>query len=127
MDGKPLYVEGIDTRRLFHVERSEGGQSYFAIRDAEPRFAFTGKTISEVAALAEKGLALMPGRHIIERAEWDALIAEHRRLQEQLARYTLPAQRGARNRTKAKLDEMSRKIRAVDAVIGIDAWEKGPK
>lgn len=120
LSGNAIYEVGVDTRQLFRVEAT-ADKHYFAIRDSEPRFAFIGSTIAEVATLAERALALVPGRRIISRAEWDALIAEARRLEDQIARYGLPTQRGARSRAKKRLAELNAEICAVDGVIGIDA------
>ena len=102
---------------MFHIERNEAGL-YFAIRNINPPFAFCGKTVEEVVRLAEEKLGAQ--RNVISREEWDALLAEEKRLQAQISRYRLPAQRGACNRVKAKLSAVNAKIRAVDGVIGID-------
>jgi hypothetical protein len=102
----------------FHIERNEAGL-YFAIRNINPAFAFCGKSVEEVAKLADEKLGGC--KNIISREEWDALLAEEKRLEQQVGRYRLPAQRGACNNAKAKHREIAAKIRAVDGVIGIDA------
>lgn len=102
----------------FHVERNEAGL-YFAIRNINPAFAFCAKSVEEVVRLAEDKLG--GRRNVITKAEWESLVAEDRRLKDQIAGYKLPTQRGACNRVKARLTEVTAKIRAVDGVIGIDA------
>jgi hypothetical protein len=101
----------------FHIERNEAGL-YFAIRNINPPFAFCAKSAEEAARLAEDKLG--GRRNVIAKEEWEALLAEDKRLKDQIARYQLPTQRGACNRTKARLATVTAKIRAVDAVIGID-------
>jgi hypothetical protein len=102
----------------FHNERNDAGL-YFAIRNINPAFAFCGKSAEEVARLAEEKLG---GRkNIVTREAWEALIAEDRRLKEQISRYELPRQRGACSRVKHRLAQVTAQIRAIDGVIGIDA------
>lgn len=118
---KQIYRDGVDTVTLFRIARA--GEHYFAIRDLSPKFAFIGASVAEVTAFAMKAIELAPLErpNIISRAKWDGLIQRHRHLQEQITRYKLPTQRGARNRAKTDLDAINREIRAVDGVIGIDA------
>src|SRR4051812_25437066 len=63
----------------------------------------------------------LPKPNIIAHEEWTALLGERDRLQAQIARYRLPSQRGAKKRAEEAFYEHTRKIRAVDGVIGIDA------
>lgn len=57
MEWKP--ISECETKELFTI-RSLGPDSFFAVRRRNPRFVLHGRSISEVALMAEKALTPTP-------------------------------------------------------------------